>query len=359
MKVGIFGGAFNPPHIGHVKAAKTAIYENKLDLLLVIPTGTPPHKTMPEGTPPPQIRLQMTKNAFDGIDCISVSDMEVLSDKNNYTIDTVYKIKTIYPDADLFLLVGNDMYDSLDTWKESKELLELVTPVLLPRDVTPVSSTEVRNLLPERKGQELISSLNYSLIIKHRYYNAKPNWDWLREKAYLMLEKERIAHVKACETAATELSERWDVDKDDAREAAILHDITKKLDFNDNICIILNGGLEVKKYNKKSAKLLHSISAAILAKEDFGVSDTVADAIKAHTTGSAGMSMLDKIIYIADYIESTRDFPGVEQMRQMAFNDINRALIMGLEMVVNDLKSRNITPDEATYNALSDLGVKQ
>jgi len=359
MKIGIFGGAFNPPHTGHVKAAETAIDYNQLDLLIVIPTGIPPHKTMPCGTPPPDARLLLTKNAFSGISKAQVSDIEIFSTNSNYTIDTVHSIKKQYPDTQLFLLVGNDMYDSLDTWKESEKLLSSVTPVLLPRDVTPISSTEIRSLLTERKGIEYLTEQNYSLIIKHRYYNAKPDWDWLREKAYQKLDKQRIPHVKACEGSAAVLAEYWDVDICDAREAAILHDITKKLDFNENMCIMCEGELPVKKYSIDNAKLLHAVTAAIVAKEEFGISDTVADAIRSHTTGKAQMSTLDKIIYIADYIEATRDFPGVEQMRKMAFEDIDKAMKAGLEMVVNDLKSRNIIPDEDTYNALRDLGDKK
>jgi len=359
MKVGIFGGAFNPPHIGHVQAAKNAIFEKTLDLLIVIPTGISPHKTMPDTAPSPAMRLHMTKNAFKDIDKVSVSDMEIYSEVSNYTIDTIHKVQKEYPGAELFLLVGNDMYDSLDTWKNSSELLLAVTPVLLPRDVIEISSTKIRELLPEREGVEYLNEANYSLIIKHRLYRAKPNWDWLRHEAYSLLDTHRIPHVKACEVAAVELAERWSVDICEAREAAILHDITKKLDFNENICIMVKHGFSTNNYNNSNAKLLHAYTAAILANEKFGVSGTVANAIRSHTTGCAGMSMLDKVVYIADYIESTRDFPGVTLMRQMAFENIDRAMIMGLEMVVENLISREIIPDESTYNALRDLGVSK
>ncbi|MDR2598796.1 MAG: adenylyltransferase/cytidyltransferase family protein, partial [Oscillospiraceae bacterium] len=77
MRIGIFGGAFNPPHIGHVSAAKIAIKEQKLDLLIVIPTGTPPHKDLPTETPPPYIRFTMTENAFSDVKKAIVSDIEI------------------------------------------------------------------------------------------------------------------------------------------------------------------------------------------------------------------------------------------------------------------------------------------
>ena len=355
MKIGIFGGAFNPPHTGHVQAVIRAANEHKLDLLIVIPTGTPSHKTLPPDTPKPEIRFQMTQNAFAGIPNVLISDMEIHSSDNNYTIDTVATLKTEYPGADFFLLVGTDMYDTLSTWKESESLISTVTPVLLSRDIVDISSTELRKMLPQRGGAEYISPSNYAFIIKHRYYGAKPDWEWLRARAHMMLDPERIPHVDACESAAIRLAERWNVDPDDAREAAILHDITKKLDFRENMCIIAEHTVVLGDLGGNEAKLLHSITGALLAQSDFGVSDAVANAIRWHTTGRAGMSTLEKVIYIADYIEQTRDFPGVETLRQKAFDNIDHAMIMGLEMTISNLLTRGITPTAATYDALNDL----
>jgi len=355
MRIGIFGGAFNPPHIGHVNAAKEAVMQYDLDLLIVVPTGKPPHKSLPQGTPSPEMRLKMAYNAFGSTGFIQVSDIEIFSIDNNYTIDTVFSIQHDYPGAELFLLVGTDMYETLDTWKASDVLLKAVAPVLLPRDVIPISSTELRSILPLRKGREFIAASNYSYIIKYRLYGAKPDWDWLREKAHSMLDPIRIPHVDACEIEALRLSERWGVSRDNAREAAILHDITKKLDFNENMCIIAEHGVTFNNPGLNGEKLLHSITGALLAKSMFGVSDEVADAIKWHTTGRAGMSMLEKVMYISDYIESTRDFPGVDELRTKAYENIDEAMVLGLEMTVTDLLSRGIEPDVATYEALDEL----
>ena len=355
MKIGIFGGAFNPPHIGHVHAAKTAAEQYEVDLLIVIPTGTPSHKNFPGGTPDPEMRLTMTKNAFDGICNVKISDIEVYSQDNNYTIDTVRKLQLEYANAEFLLLVGNDMYDSLDTWKNSEELLKIVTPVLLSRTIINISSSELREMLPKRRGREFLADLNYTYIIKNRLYNARPDWEWLREQAHSMLSPLRIPHVKACESEAVDLAKRWGVSTDDAREAAILHDITKKLDFSQNMCIIAKHGLTASISGINEEKLLHSITGALVALSDYGVSNNVAEAIKWHTTGRAGMSMLDKVIYIADYIEATRDFPGVRKLRNIAYNDINEAMKIGLEMTVNDLKTRGITPNVSTLDALEEF----
>ena len=357
MRIGIFGGSFNPPHKGHVEAAKTAVTDNRLDLLIVVPTGTPPHKALPLGSPPPELRLEMTKNAFSKQENTIISDVEIFSTDICYTIDTIKKLNSKYPKAELFLLLGNDMFDSLQAleWKDSEELLSLVTPVLLPRNIIPISSTELREKLPLREGCDYISDENYSLIIKSRLYDAKPNWDWLRSKAHEMLDPGRIPHVDACEIEAMHLAKRWNVNIDDAREAAILHDITKKLDFTENLCIIAENGQEQGELKKGEEKLLHAITGSLLAKSMFGMSDAVTEAIRWHTTGKFGMSMLEKIIYIADYTESTRDFPEVSELRRKAEDNIDDAVVMGLEMTVSDLLNRGIQPSTVTYGALYDL----
>ncbi|MCL2424724.1 MAG: bis(5'-nucleosyl)-tetraphosphatase (symmetrical) YqeK [Oscillospiraceae bacterium] len=359
MRIGIFGGSFNPPHIGHVNASKAAFQQCNLDILIVIPTGTPPHKALPENTPKSELRLQMTNNAFNSeFDYnnghIIISELEIYSHENNYTIDTVNKIRVEYPNDKLFLLVGTDMYNTLDIWKDSKRLLEEVTAVELPRSVIPISSSELREMLSQRKGREYIEDSNYALIIKNKLYNAKPDWDWLRQQAYSMLDPLRIPHVVACEKEARRLAEYWGVDADDAGEAAILHDITKKLDFSENLCIISEHGPTINEFGKNEEKLLHSITGALIAQSEYGVSDHVAEAIKWHTTGKADMTMLEKIIYIADYIEETRSFPEVDQLRKLAYKNINEAMLLGLEMTVSDLKSRNIPPNIATIEAIND-----
>ena len=357
MRVGIFGGSFNPPHNGHVNAASVAVASNELDLLIVVPTGTPPHKKLPKLSPSPQMRFDMTKNAFSGLKNAVISDLEIFKTEPCFMIDTVSAIKKEYSGADLFLLLGDDMHESLLAlnWKDSEELLNLTTPILLSRDVIDISSTELREMLPEREGTSYISDDNYSLIIKHRLYAAKPNWDWLRGKAHEMLLPIRIPHVDACEVEAMHLAERWNVNIEDAREAAILHDITKKLDFSENLCIIAEHGENIEELKKGEEKLLHSVTGSLLAKSIFGMSDAVTEAIRWHTTGRFGMSTLEKIIYIADYTESTRDFPEVDELRRKAYNNIDEAMVMGLEMTVSDLLFRGISPSLGTYGALYDL----
>lgn len=383
LKIGIYGGTFNPPHIGHISSAKEASEQLGLDCLIVVPTGVPPHKTVPSGAPPAEMRMEMVQTAFNDCYNVIISDIEMRNDAPAYTIDTINSIKVDYPGAQFFLLTGTDMFLTLQSWRDSEKLLNGITPAVFSRDtddliaisdhsnrlrglfgaetaiinnsVVDISSSELREMLPRREGARYISDTTYAYIIKNRLYGAKPNWDWLRSKAHSMLDIARIPHVDGCEEEALRLAERWGVDADDAREAAILHDITKKLSPDENMTILEEHDVPVGSLKKNEEKLLHSQTGAILAKTEFGVSERVSDAIRWHTTGKACMTNLEKVIYLADYIEPNRDFDGVDKLRVLAYDDLDKALIMGLEMSIADMNSRSIIPNRTTSDALAYL----
>ena len=109
---------------------------------------------------------------------------------------------------------------------------------------------------------------------------------------------------------------------------------------------IINDNLELK-----SPKLLHAKTGAALARDLFGVSDRVYEAIRWHTTGKPDMTLLEKIIYLADYIEPTRDFPGVEKLRELCYEDIDEAMALGLSMSLEDIRSYGEEPYKDTVEA--------
>ena len=379
-KIGIFGGTFNPPHKGHVESALSAVNRLNLDSLLVMPAAFPPHKPLPHNSPDAETRLHMTRLAFENEAKITVSDYEIKNNKVCYTVDTVAEVKRNNPNAHIFLLVGTDMYLSLEEWKNCAELLKQVTPVVFSRSegekqkitdystalkklfnvnteiidnrVIDISSSELRELLPQRKGAEYLAKNVYSCIIRCRTYDAKPCWDFLREIAYSMLDEKRIPHVIGCESEAVRLAKHWGADEDEAREAAILHDITKKLSADEHYKILSSHNILVEKPSRAEEKLLHAKTAAVLALAEFGSSNAVYNAILWHTTGKAGMEDLDKIIYLADYIEPNRDFKGVNELRRLSYENLDEAMKMGLQMAVTDLEERGIIPNSITYEAL-------
>lgn len=383
MKIGIYGGTFNPPHTGHIRAAESTLRQLGLDLLLVIPAGIPPHKNLPDGSPSPSERLEMTVLAFQEMESVNVSDMEIIRDGKSFTVDTINAVQREYPDGEIYLLMGPDMLDIIEIWKNYNWIMENVTLAVFSRgtheeikiaettvrlkkkyhvdivivrnEPVEISSSELRELLKNREGIEYIAEKVYSYINKNHLYGVKPSFKWLRQQAYAMLKPSRISHVAGCEEEAVRLARRWNADEDEAREAAILHDITKKLDLGDQLILCEKYGIMTDNVEKEERKLLHAKTGAAIAKEEFGMSEDVFNAILYHTTGRPDMTTLEKVIYLADYIEPNRDFEGLKALRHVAYENLDQAIIIGLQMSINDMKSRGIIPHWRTVEAIQSL----
>jgi nicotinate-nucleotide adenylyltransferase len=148
------------------------------------------------------------------------------------------------------------------------------------------------------------------------------------------------------------LADRWGADPDETREAAILHDITKHLELEDQLQLCRKYGIMTDNVEMAEVKLLHAKTGAAVARDLYGASRAVHDAILWHTTGRADMTLLEKIIYVADYIEPTRDFAGLDILRGLAYSDLDEAVITGLRMSIDDMRSRGIIPHKRTAEAL-------
>lgn len=139
-KIGIFGGAFNPPHKGHVRLARDFADRLSLDEVLVIPSFIPPHKSTVHLAPPEE-RLEMCRLAFGLDPRFTVSPMEIDRGGKSYTYDTLLEIKKENPAAELFLIIGSDMYRSFKTWHRYKSILKICTLCTAARE----KNTAVRN----------------------------------------------------------------------------------------------------------------------------------------------------------------------------------------------------------------------
>lgn len=144
MKIGIYGGSFNPIHFGHLTVARNAIQELNLDKLIVIPANMSPFKT--EGAPEmPWDRLELVKAAFADNDKVTVDERELKRGGVSYTIDTVREIRAeMGEDNEFFFIIGEDSVEGLPKWKDIEELKRLVTFKAFPR--TKESSSEIREL---------------------------------------------------------------------------------------------------------------------------------------------------------------------------------------------------------------------
>ena len=390
MKIGIYGGTFNPPHLGHVTAARAVFDLLRLDRLLVIPVGLPPHKDLPDHSPTPAQRLEMTRLAVEqmGLDGkAEVLDMELSRAGKSYTSDTLAELKERYPDDELWLLMGTDMFLTLQAWHAPEEILSLAGIAAFGRTeadteelfsvqrdylyktypqariftltipgVIDVSSTELRQKLAAGEGGALLPPAVYGYILRQGLYGTNADLknlsiSQLRPVALSYLKHKRIPHVLGTEQEAIRLAERYGADVEKARVAALLHDCTKKLDMESQLALCSHYGIELDELEQVSLKLLHSKTGAAVARDVFGVDEEIYNAIWWHTTGHAGMTLLEKVIYLADYIEPSRDFPGVDKLRSVCYKDLNEGLLLGLEMTIREMTDMGNPVHRATLEA--------
>ena len=368
MRIAIYGGSFNPPHIGHAEAARAACEALKPDKFLVIPTYVPPHKELEKNSPGPEERLEMCRLAFGDLPGVKVSDMEIKREGKSYTAETVDALMEKYPNAEICIVMGTDMFLSFKSWYRWQFMLENCTLavlsredfdrreierfkdeleaeyeaniVLIPHTPLPMSSTEIREKLRRGIGADQLSEAVYAYIIRKGFYDAKPELPWLRQMVMPYLKADRIAHVTGVESQAVMLAMQWGIDPETAAVAGILHDITKAQSKEKQLKLCEKYGILLEKAEKENPSLLHARTGAALAKERFGVSDEIVEAIRWHTTGKPDMNTLEKILYLADYTEPNRDFEGVEELRSLCFEDLDKAMALGLQMSIDDLNER-------------------
>lgn len=378
MKIGIYGGTFNPIHLGHMEAARFAAEYLELDKLLLIPNRIPPHKTMASGAPSPDCRLAMTDLAAQAVGPMAeASDMELHREGKSYTLDTVRALREQYPKARLYLLMGTDMFLTFHLWRDPGEIAKLCTLCAFGRSekdteelfsvqraflaerfsaqiitlalphIVDISSTQLREELRQGRGQEYLDPAVYGFILREGLYGVQRDLkalslDDLRAVSLSMLKRSRVPHVLGTEETAARLARRWGGDEETARRAALLHDCTKKLNAEQHLALIRQYDIRLDEEERGEAKLYHAVTGAAVAKHVFGVSQSIESAIRWHTTGKADMTTLEKIIYLADYIEPTRDFCDLTELRKLAFEDLDRAVLEGLTMAMRDLKKRGV-----------------
>lgn len=385
-RIGIYGGTFNPPHIGHLRAAQQAVEALKLDRLLLIPDRIAPHKDLPGNSATPQQRLEMLKIATEGHPKMEVCDIELNREGPSYTYVTVEQLRRQYPQAQLFLLMGTDMFFSFDSWREperivqnaalavayrgekrereaveeKKALLEAqgVQVYLLDNPVNAISSTQLRRLLAFQCAGSFLPDGVEAYIREKKLYDVAAPWknlpmEQLEQVVVSLLNPNRVAHVLGCRDTAVELARRWGADETDAGRAGLLHDITKALDGPLQLTLCASYGRILNDFSRKYPKTLHALTGSLVAERIFGENDAVVSAIRYHTTGKADMNLLETIIYVADYMEPNRDFPGVERLRALAFSDIGAALKLGLEMTLEHLKRQGNEVSPESREALA------
>lgn len=379
-RIGIFGGSFNPPHLGHMLAVREFQRELALDRVLLIPAAVPPHKQLAENSPTAAQRLEMTRLAAQELPFAQISDMELRREGASFTADTVAALREAYPTDELFLLMGTDMFFSFARWHQPERIAREVTlavahrdsddaqallscaqtleasfgakTVLLQNEFLPHSSTSVRAMLAFGAAEAYLAPQVTEYILAQGLYRTGEVWrglpfDRLAECSLSLHKPQRVAHVRGCSETARLLALRYGANAEDARRAGILHDITKALSGEEQLHLCDKYGMILNQFERDNPKLLHAKTGAEVARRVFGENAAVCEAICWHTTGKADMTTLEKIIYLADYMEPNRDFAGVEALRRLAQTDLDGGVLLGLEMSMEQLtaQGRQIDPN--------------
>ncbi len=363
-RIGIFGGTFAPFHKGHERALRSFFSSAKLDFCLVIPSGTPPHKTKSVLFSDQQ-RLEMTKLACDGMERLSVSDWEIRKSGRSYTCETLSWLKEQYPTDTLVLYVGSDMFLTLQDWYHPEEIFAKAEICVFSRTGTdleqlrdhgkklenlfpganitvhteppfPVSSTEIRekwekgedltSLLPP-KINDFLTLLGYEKILQRR------------------LSPQRMKHSLGVMKEAGELAQIHGADVKKARIAGLLHDMTKEYSEEEHFRLFEKYRLVLDSDLQANKNLWHGPSASVDITETFGITDPeIASAIRYHTTGKANMTLLETILYVADLTDETRDYDDVDFYRALARENIEKAALIAMDWCKSDLERRGWKP---------------
>ena len=172
------------------------------------------------------------------------------------------------------------------------------------------------------------------------------------------LKPSRLEHTMRVREEAMRLARRFGADVEKAEIAAVFHDMAKNMDVEEMNRMIREFGLDERYIDQPN--LAHSKLAACMMRRDFGIDDEdLLNAVASHTTGRAGMSLLEKVVFLADAIEPGRDYPSVTEIRRLAETDLDLACIRMLERTVDWLSQKQVHIDEQTLQALQYLRDKR
>lgn len=355
MKTGIYGGAFNPVHKEHINIALAAKAALGLDRLIVIPTYISPHKSG-DMSAKGKDRLEMCRLAFAGYSGVEVSDYELKRGGISYSYVTCRHFKKLYPEDELYFIIGADSLQGFYSWRNPEEILKCVTLAVCAREDAEglkadlkkfqvrfkretvsfdyvgkaVSSTRIRALAAI--GEDI--SAYVPNAVKRRICGGKLYYlpELAGVKKYLTAE--RWQHTVGVTVMAAENSRRARVCEIDAIYAAVLHDCAKYLGAD---------APELKGFKCPEGvppPVVHQFSGAYVAEHTFGIKDeAVLNAICYHTSGRENMSGLEKLIFLSDLLEEGRDYNGVEELREIFKRDIDQCLKVALERQLKRLKS--------------------
>lgn len=386
QRIALFGGTFDPIHNGHLVLARELAVRLKLDRVVMMPTFVPPHKIKTEMASAVD-RLEMCRIACAPYPELTVSEREINRRGASFTVLTLEELHTAYPNAELFLLVGSDMFLTLASWYRFADIARLATLCTVPRDDdsieklrayaatleaqgarcviesvgTPrISSTEIRALARKNQSLEgLVPPEVEAYIEAHQLYAAQREYRDVEEQYRDILRgrltPKRYRHSLAVAEQAEHLAEKYGADPKKARTAGLLHDILKDTDGDSQLQIFKDFGILLDDVEKNAPKLWHAHAGAVFLEHILGIDDPdILLPIRYHTTGRAGMSLPEIILYLADFTSADRQYPDVEVMRELTERSIQEAMRYALRYTIDDLKAQGLPVHPDTLDCYAD-----
>lgn len=381
-KVGIMGGTFDPIHISHLILGETAYEQFSLDKVLFLPAGNPPHKRNRKGGASDLERVEMVRRAIAGNSHFQLCLDEMDASDYSYTYRTLERMKAEHPDTEFYFIVGADSLFDFEKWKEPARICQAASILVAVRD-------HVDDERLSRKMKELEEKLGghfYRLYSTNLDISSKMIRDWIRRKktvryyvpepvlAYIAdrhiygmestleetegqgkekirqmsgqydlkkieeklekhLDEDRMRHTRGVMYTAASLAMVYGCSLEKAQVAGLLHDCAKCIPNKKKLKMCLENQIPMTEYEEANPFILHAKLGAFLARQKYGVDDEqILDAITWHTTGKPDMSLLDKIIYLADYIEPGRDKASrLPYIRKLAFQDLDECMYQVLK----------------------------
>ena len=382
MKIGILGGTFDPIHNAHIYMAKRAMDDLKLDKLYFMPSPCPPHKDKKHITSE-EHRVNMIKLAINDYINFELSDFEL---KNNlsYTADTLTALKKVHKNDSLYFIIGGDSAASFTSWYHPDVILSNANLVIINRKdencsnmeeiankiekefskkvylikglESDISSTFIRtNQLEQIK--DMVDSKVFNYIQNNKLYTTNYNRAWsvskIKTDLKQVLKPSRYEHTLGVADTAKKMAEVYGVNPNKAYIAGILHDCAKYYTDEELLKCCKENNIVVTKFENIAPYLLHGKVGAHVALKKYGIEETeILEAIKWHTTGKENMTVLEQIIFCADYIEPNRTKqPHLSYLRNIAMKDLDLLTYSILKDTLEYLKSKKCIIDDYTQQA--------
>ena len=421
-KIGILGGAFDPIHNGHLLLGEYALETFRLDEVWFLPNGLPPHKYISDSSDDGlNHRIRMIESAIENYPAFKLSLHEARTDFTSYTYLTLQAFTEKHPTYQFYFILGSDSLFAIEKWKNFTDIFRRCTLLVAIREesgigrlveqikriedvyrgrvevlqapVMDISSSNLRERI--REGKSILyrvpdgvaayiyenhlygatGSSAYNLGFKKRG-DEKLDIEWYKNQIYhyqkydlekisgmleSQLTQERYLHTQGVMYTAAVLAMKYHENIYEAMLAGLLHDCGKVGTTKEQLEKAIQYNVTLTEDEREHLSMVHAPLGAYLAEHDFLVTEkSVLDAIRYHTTGRPEMTLLEKIIYIADKIEPYRgDDWKIRRVRDLAFTDINEAICKWAELVIEHLEEKNRKIGESTIQTLEFYGGKK